>query len=103
MLECYGRAVDGLRMKGRVAVLRMGAERVAPFAGACALAWAAVLVGSSIVWWQYAVSVVIALLAGLLALLTSSSRRHGWLAVVPSALLLLTGVAWVRNSAGGVA
>ena len=83
--------------------LRTSAERVAPFAGACTLAWAAVLMGSSIVWWQYAISVVIALLAGLLALLTSRSRRHGWLAVTPSALLLLTGVAVLRNSAGGIA
>jgi hypothetical protein len=65
------------------------------------LAWAAVVVGSSIEWWQYAMSLVIALLAGLLALLTSRSRRHGWLAVVPSAMLLLTGVAFLRNSAGG--
>ena len=61
------------------------------------------LVGSSIVWWQYAVSVVVALLAGLLALLTSRSRRHGWLAIVPSALLLLIAVGLVRNSAGGIA
>jgi diguanylate cyclase (GGDEF)-like protein len=89
-------------MGERVIALRGGAGRIGPFAGACALAWAAVLVGSSIVWWQYAVSVVLALLAGLLALLTSHSRRHGWLAVVPSALLLLIAVGLVRNSAGGI-
>jgi diguanylate cyclase (GGDEF)-like protein len=90
-------------MSARVAALRTGAGRVAPFAGACVLAWAAVLVGSSIVWWQYALSVVVALLAGLLALLTSHSRRHGWLAIVPSALLLLIAVGLLRNSAGGIA
>jgi hypothetical protein len=49
-------------MSRQVLALRAGAGRVAPFAGACVLAWAAVLVGSSIVWWQYAASVVIALL-----------------------------------------
>jgi diguanylate cyclase (GGDEF)-like protein len=85
------------------AALRMGAARIAPFAGACVLAWAAVLVGSSIVWWQYGVSVVVALLAGLLALLTARSRRYGWLGVVPSALLLLVAIALVRNAAGGIA
>jgi len=89
-------------MSERVGALRAGAGRVAPFAGACGLAWAAVVVGSSIVWWQYAASVVVALLAGLLALLTSHSRRHGWFAVVPSALLLLFAVGLVRNSAGGI-
>jgi diguanylate cyclase (GGDEF)-like protein len=89
-------------MNGNVAALRMSAGRVAPFAGACALAWAAVLVGSSIVWWQYVLSVVIALFAGLLALLTARSRRRGWLGVVPSALLLLIGVGFVRNAAGGI-
>jgi diguanylate cyclase (GGDEF)-like protein len=86
-----------------VAALRTGAGRVAPFAGACVLAWGAVLVGSSIVWWQYVVSVVVALLAGLLALFAARSRRHGWLGVVPSALLLLIAVGLVRNSAGGIA
>jgi diguanylate cyclase (GGDEF)-like protein len=89
-------------MSARFAALQASAERVAPFAGACVLAWAVVLVGSSIVWWQYAISVLVALLAGLLALLTSRSRRHGWLAVVPSALLLLIAVGLVRNSAGGI-
>ena len=89
-------------MRTKVLALRPGAERVAPFAGACVLAWVAVPVGSSIVWWQYALSVVVALLAGLLALLTSRSRRFGWLAVVPSALLLLTAVGLLRNAAGGI-
>lgn len=90
-------------MGDRVVGLRAGAGRIAPFAAACTLAWAAALVGSTIVWWQYALSVVIALLAGLLALLTSHRRRHRWLAVVPSALLLLLAVGLLRNSAGGIA
>ncbi|HEX3830465.1 MAG TPA: sensor domain-containing diguanylate cyclase [Solirubrobacteraceae bacterium] len=89
-------------MSGRIGALRAGAGRVAPFAGACVLAWSAELVGSSIVWWQYAASVLIALLAGFLALVTSHSRRHGWLAVVPSALLLLVAIGILRNSAGGI-
>jgi diguanylate cyclase (GGDEF)-like protein len=65
------------------------------------LAWVAVLVGSSINWWQYALSVVLAMSAGLLPVLTSGSRRYGWLGVVPSALLLLTAIGFVRNSASG--
>jgi diguanylate cyclase (GGDEF)-like protein len=89
-------------MSRQVLTSRAAAGRVAPFAGACLLAWAAVLVGASIVWWQYAASVVIALLAGLLALLTSHTRHHRWLAVVPSALLLLIAVGLLRNSAGGI-
>jgi hypothetical protein len=84
LLETSGWAVDGLGMSGNVAALRTGAGRVAPFAGASALAWAAVLVGSSIVWWQYGLSVAVALLAGLLALLTARSRRHGWLGWSPA-------------------
>ena len=65
------------------------------------LAWVAVLVGSSIVWWQYALSVGLAITAGLLPVLTFSSRRYGWIGVVPSALMLLTAIGFVRNSAGG--
>ena len=81
--------------------LRAGAWRIAPFAGACVLTWVAVLVGSSIHWWEYATSVVVALLAGLLALGSSGSRRYGWVGVVPSALLLLAAVGLVRDAAGG--
>jgi diguanylate cyclase (GGDEF)-like protein len=103
LLEGSGWSADVLGVSERVAALRTGAGRVAPFAAACALAWAAVLVGSSIVWWQYWVSVVVALLAGLLAVLAARSRRHGWLGVVPSALLLLVAVGVVRNAAGGIA
>jgi diguanylate cyclase (GGDEF)-like protein len=101
-LEGSGRTVDGLGMRKNVAAFRTGAGRVAPFGGACVLAWVAVLVDSSIVWWQYALSVVVALLAGLLALLAARSTRLGWLGVVPSSLLLLMAVGLVRNSAGGI-
>jgi len=90
-------------MSAHVAGVRTGTGPLAPFAGACGLAWVAVVLGSSIVWWEYGASVLVALFAGSLALLTSrSSSRHGWLAVVPSALLLLLAVGLLRNSAGGI-
>lgn len=88
-------------MSQKIRSLKAPAWRVAPFAGACLLAWVAVLVGSSIIWWQYALSLVLVLVAGALPLVTARSRRYRWLGVVPSALLLLTAVGFARNSAGG--
>lgn len=76
--------------------------RVAPFAAACCLAWAVVLVDSSIAWWEYWSSLAVALAAGGTALLAMLDRRHPWLAVVPSALLLLAAVGLLRDSAGGI-
>jgi K+-sensing histidine kinase KdpD len=40
--------------------------------------------------------------AGGIALLAMMDRRHPWLAVVPSALLLLAAVGLLRDSAGGI-
>jgi diguanylate cyclase (GGDEF)-like protein len=77
------------------------ARRIAPFAGACCLAWIAVLVGSSIVWWEYWAAFGVALAAGGIALVATVARRHQWTAVVPSALLLLIAVSLLRDSAGG--
>jgi diguanylate cyclase (GGDEF)-like protein len=78
------------------------ARRVAPFAGACLLAWVVVLVGSSIRWWEYWSSFGLALLAGGVALVALVDRRRPWLAVVPSAPLLLAAVGLLRDSAGGI-
>ena len=78
------------------------ARRIAPFAGACCLAWIAVLVGSSIAWWEYWTAFGGALAAGGIALAASITRRHQWMAVVPSALLLLIAVGLLRDSAGGI-
>jgi diguanylate cyclase (GGDEF)-like protein len=82
--------------------VRASLLRVAPFAGACCLAWVAVLVGSSITWWEYWPAFALAWAAGAIALVAIVDRRHPWLAAVPSALLLLAAVALLRDSAGGI-
>ena len=82
--------------------MRASALRVAPFAGACLLAWALVPVGSSITWWEYWCSFALAWAAGGTAFLAMVDRRHPWLAAVPSALLLLAAVAVLRDSGGGI-
>jgi diguanylate cyclase (GGDEF)-like protein len=81
--------------------LRASALRIAPFA-ACCLAWVAVLVGSSITWWEYWSSLALLWAAGATALVSIVGRRYPWMAVVPSALLLLTAVGVLRDSAGGL-
>jgi diguanylate cyclase (GGDEF)-like protein len=95
-------AVDTDRVIADRQALKASVLRVAPFAGACCLAWAAVLVGSSIVWWEYWLSFVVVWVACGVALLGMVDRRRSWLAVVPSALLLLAGVGLLRDSAGGI-
>ena len=77
-------------------------RRIAPFAGACCLAWIAVPVGSTISWALYLTSLALALAAGGIALSAIVARRHVWLAVVPSALMLLIAVGLLRQSAGGI-
>ena len=76
--------------------------RIAPFAGACCLAWAVVLVGSSVTWWEYLSGLLLALAAGGMAFAAMVDRRHPWLAAVPSGLLLLAAVALLRDSTGGI-
>ena len=72
-----------------------------PFAGAAAVAWIAVLVGSRITWSQYFVATGLALAAGALTLQTLRGRvAHG---VVPSVLLFLAAVGLLRNASGGIA
>jgi diguanylate cyclase (GGDEF)-like protein len=82
--------------------MRTSVLRIAPFAGACCLAWVVVLVGSSITWWEYWAAFALAWAAGGLALLAMVDRRYPWLAAVPTALLLLAAVGLLRDSAGGI-
>ena len=83
--------------------LRRSGLRIAPFAGACVLAWLAGLVGGSpVVWWEYLLALALALVAGSVAWAALLSRRFGWVAVVPCAVLLLAAVGLLRDSAGGV-
>jgi diguanylate cyclase (GGDEF)-like protein len=76
------------------------ARDFSPFFGAAVLAWGAVLVGSSISWWQYGLSLALALLAAVGTMLMLMGRRRP--GVVPSALLFLLAVGLLRNSAGGI-
>ncbi len=73
------------------------AFRVAPFAAAAALVWAAVIVGSSIDWTAYALSVALLLLAGAVRFTPFGRRFEGAL----SSLVFLGAVAVLRDSAGG--
>ncbi len=73
------------------------AFRVAPFAAAAALVWAAVIVGSSIDWALYALSIALLLLAGAVRFTPLSRRFEG----VLSSLVFLAAVAVLRDSAGG--
>ena len=74
------------------------AFRVAPFAAAAALVWAAVIVGSSIDWALYALSIALLLLAGAVRFTPLSGRFEG----VLSSLVFLAAVAVLRDSAGGI-
>jgi diguanylate cyclase (GGDEF)-like protein len=73
------------------------ALRVAPFAAAAALVWAAVVVGSTIDWALYALSIALLLLAGAVRFTPLSRRFEG----VLSSLVFLGAVAVLRDSAGG--
>ncbi|MBV9817194.1 MAG: GGDEF domain-containing protein [Solirubrobacterales bacterium] len=78
------------------------AARTAPFAAACCLAWIAVLVGSSVTWWEYWLSLGLAMTAGSVAFGAIITRRHVWLAVVPSSLLILAAAGLLRDAGGGI-
>lgn len=73
------------------------ALRVAPFAAAAALVWAAVIVGTAIDWPLYALSIALLLLAGALRFSALGRRFEGAL----SSLVFLAAVALLRDSAGG--
>jgi diguanylate cyclase (GGDEF)-like protein len=77
-------------------------RRIAPFAGACCLAWAAVPIGSSIDWVEYWSSLALAIVAGGVALGALRHRRLAWVATVPSALLLLSAIGLLRDAGGGL-
>ena len=81
--------------------LRSALRAFAPFSAAAGLAWTVVLVGSHVQWGQYALSSVLALAAGVLAIWATRQREASRLGLVPAALLFLAGVAFLRNSVGG--
>ena len=73
----------------------------APFSAAAILAWTIAPLGSRVDWGQYALSAVLALVAGVLAIGATRGRNGSRLGLVPAALLFLAGVAFLRNSVGG--
>jgi diguanylate cyclase (GGDEF)-like protein len=81
--------------------LRSAVRAFAPFSAAAILAWTIALVGSRVHWGQYALSAVLALVAGVLATSATRERDGSRLGLVPAALLFLAGVAFLRNSVGG--
>jgi diguanylate cyclase (GGDEF)-like protein len=81
--------------------LRSELRALAPFSAAAILAWTIVLVGSRVQWGQYALSAVLALAAGVLAVRATRERDGSPVGLVPAALLFLAGVAFLRNSVGG--
>jgi diguanylate cyclase (GGDEF)-like protein len=76
------------------------AQNLAPFAAAAGLAAAVALVGTTIDWAQYAVAVGLGVLAGLIRLTPWQGVLGRAREVFPS-LVFLTGVAFLRSSAGG--
>ncbi|HEY1565938.1 MAG TPA: sensor domain-containing diguanylate cyclase [Solirubrobacteraceae bacterium] len=81
--------------------LRSSVRAFAPFGAAAILAWTVALIGSRVHWDQYALSIVLALPAGALAIRASRDQEGSRLGLVPAALLFLTAVAFLRNSVGG--
>lgn len=73
-----------------------------PFAGAAALAWLAVLVGSTVDWPGYIAATVVLVVSGVLA---RAERTRGWPAswgLLPASLSFLLAVALLRSAAGGI-
>ena len=101
-LKLPGAAADAVGVVTHRHEVRASLLRIAPFAGGCLLAWAVVLVGSSITWWEYWSAFVLAWAAGGIAFWAMVDRRHPWLAAVPSALLLLAAAGLLRDSGGGI-
>jgi diguanylate cyclase (GGDEF)-like protein len=81
--------------------LRSAIRAFAPFSAAAVLAWTVALIGSRVHWGQYALSILLALIAGTLAIRASREHDRSRLGLVPAALLFLAGVAFLRNSVGG--
>jgi diguanylate cyclase (GGDEF)-like protein len=76
------------------------AQNLAPFAGSAGLAAVVALVGTTVDWAQYAVAVGLGVLAGLIRLTPLQGVLGRAREVFPS-LVFLTGVAFLRSSAGG--
>jgi diguanylate cyclase (GGDEF)-like protein len=76
-------------------------REMAPFAATALLAWVVAPVGSSVDWWQYAVSCALALLSGVIGLATLLGYQRLPRSTVPSALAFLAAVAVLRESVGG--
>jgi diguanylate cyclase (GGDEF)-like protein len=81
--------------------LRSAIRAFAPFSAAAVLAWTVALIGSRVHWGQYALSILLALIAGTLAIRASREHDRSRFGLVPAALLFLAGVAFLRNSVGG--
>lgn len=76
------------------------AQNLAPFAAAAGLAAMVTPVGATVDWGQYAVALCLGLLAGLIRLTPWQGTLGRAREVFPS-LVFLTGVAFLRSSAGG--
>ena len=99
-VNCSSIVTDGSRVDV-LRDLRVAIRDFAPLCAAALLAWTVVLVGSRVSWAQYAVACVLALVAGVLAVPATRDRAGTRLGLVPSALLFLAAVAFLRNSIGG--
>jgi diguanylate cyclase (GGDEF)-like protein len=77
------------------------ARHMAPFLGASLLAWIAVPVGSPMHWGTYAASVALAILAGVLGIVTLPGVLRKAQEAIPSLIFLLA-IALLRDSAGGI-
>jgi diguanylate cyclase (GGDEF)-like protein len=88
-------------MGGQRQSVRAIARQQAPFAGAAALGWIAMLVGTSLDWGQYALSVALLAIAFAIPLAGAAGGRLKQVAVVAGSLVLLIALAMLRNSAGG--
>jgi diguanylate cyclase (GGDEF)-like protein len=88
-------------MGGHRQSVRAIARQQAPFAAAAALGWIAMLVGTSLDWGQYAVSVALLGIAFAIPFAGLAGGRLKQVAVVAGPLVLLIALAMLRNSAGG--
>jgi K+-sensing histidine kinase KdpD len=88
-------------MGGHRQSVRAFARQQAPFAGAAALGWIAMLVGTSLHWGQYALSVGLLAIALAIPFAGAAGGRLKRAPVVIGSLVLLIALALLRNSAGG--
>jgi diguanylate cyclase (GGDEF)-like protein len=75
---------------------------LAPFAAAAALAWVAVIVGSSIDWTLWGVAAALLVLSGAIAAAHARRPERSRFGGTISSLIFLAAVALLRNSAGGI-